>query len=148
MYCRVSSHDQKKSGDLERQVGRVTTHCADKGYKVVKVFQEVGSGMSDTQPKLNRLFKMVNANEVDRVVVEFKDHLVRFGFSYLQTYFASHGVTVEWVGEVLGKTYEEELVEDILTLMSSFSSRIYGRRSAERRKAKKDAEQEKETTDA
>ena len=148
VYCRVSSHDQKKSGGLERQVGRVTTHCADKGYKVVSILQEVGSGMSDTRPKLNRLFKMVNTNEVDRVVVEFKDRLVRFGFNYLATYFQSHGAIIEWVGDVLGKSYEEELVEDILTLMSSFSARISGRRSAKRRKAKKDAEALKTGVDA
>lgn len=134
VYCRVSSHEQKQKGDLERQVGRVTTFCANKGYKVVSVMQEVGSGMSDTRSKLHKLFKMVNAHEIDRVVVEHKDRLVRFGFEYLVVYFASHGVTIEWVQETLGKSYEEELVEDILTLMSSFSSRIYGRRSAENRK--------------
>ena len=136
VYCRVSSHDQKQSGDLERQVGRVSSFCTDKSYKVVSVLQEVGSGMSDTRPKLHKLFKMVNAHEVDRVVVEHKDRLVRFGFEYLVAYFESHGVIIEWVQETLGKTYEEELVEDILTLMSSFSSRIYGRRSAENRKKK------------
>lgn len=138
VYCRVSSHDQKQSGDLERQVGRVATFCVNKGYKIVAVLQDVGSGMSDTRPKLHKLFKMINAHEVDRVVIEHKDRLVRFGFQYLVTYFDSYGVTVEWVNETLGKTYEEELVEDILTLMSSFSSRIYGRRSAENRKKKHD----------
>ena len=139
-YCRVSSHDQKQSGDLERQVGRVTVYCANKGYKVVAILQDVGSGMSDTRPKLNKLFKIVNDHEVDRVVVEHKDRLVRFGFQYLVTYFESHGVVIEWVQETLGKNYEEELVEDILTLMSSFSSRIYGRRSAENRRKKKELE--------
>lgn len=96
--------------------------------------------MSDTRPKLNKLFKMINDHEVDRVVVEHKDRLVRFGFQYLVTYFESHGVVIEWVQETLGKNYEEELVEDILTLMSSFSSRIYGRRSAENRRKKKGQE--------
>lgn len=137
IYCRVSSHDQKQSGDLERQVGRVSAHCADQGYKVVSVLQEVGSGMSDTRPKLHKLFKMVNAGQVDRVVIEHRDRLVRFGFEYLVAYFKSHGAEIEWTQETLGKTYEEELVEDILTLMSSFSARIYGRRSAERRKKAK-----------
>ncbi len=139
IYCRVSSHDQKKSGDLERQVGRVSTHCAEKGYKVVEVLQEVGSGMSETRPKLNKLFKMVFAKQIDRVVVEHKDRLARFGFLTLQAFFASYGCTVEWTHEVLGKSYEEELVQDILTLMSSFSARIYGRRSALRKKADKAA---------
>lgn len=61
----------------------------------------------------------------------------------LEAYFNSHGVEIEWTDEVLGKSYEEELVEDILSLMASFSARIYGKRSAENRKrAKADAERE------
>jgi len=140
IYCRVSSHDQKKSGDLERQAGRVTIHSITKQYKLVEVLQDVGSGMSDTRPKLRKLFKLVNAHEIDRVVVEHKDRLTRFGFNLVNAYFNSHGVTIEWTQEVLGKGYQEELVEDILTLMSSFSAKIYGKRSAERRKAKKAAE--------
>ena len=59
-------------------------------------------------------------------------------FNFLVSYFASHNVTIEWVSDVLGKTYEEELVEDILSLMSSFSNKIYGKRSAENRKKKKE----------
>jgi excisionase family DNA binding protein len=140
IYGRVSSHDQKKKGDLERQVGRVSTHCAEQGYLVIKILQDVGSGMSDTRPKLKRLFRMVNDHLVDVVVVEHKDRLCRFGEGVMEAYFQSHGVRIEWIQEVLGKSYEEELVQDILSLMTSFCSRIYGRRSAENRKAAKAAE--------
>lgn len=136
IYGRVSSHDQKKKGDLERQVGRVAAHCAEQGYLVVKVLQEVGSGMSDTRAKLRTLFKLVNEHLVDVVVVEHKDRLCRFGYGVVEAYFKSHGVRIEWTQNVLGKTYEEELVEDILSLMTSFCSRIYGRRSAENRRRK------------
>jgi len=134
IYCRVSSHDQKQKGDLERQAGRVSAYCAEKSYRITQIYQEVGSGMSETRPKLRRLFKLVNAHEIDRVVVEHKDRLTRFGFGLIEAYLASHGVTIEWTGQKLPKSYEEELVEDILTLMASFSARIYGRRSAINRK--------------
>lgn len=137
VYCRVSSHDQKQKGDLERQVGRVLSHCVIKKYQVIQVFEEVGSGMSDERPKLKRLFKFVESGQIDRVIVEHRDRLCRFMFQFLVDYFASHGVQIEWVDEVLGKSYEEELVEDILSLMSSFSAKIYGKRSAENRKRKK-----------
>lgn len=140
VYCRVSSHDQKQKGDLERQVGRVLSYCVTKKYQVIQVFEEVGSGMSDERPKLKRLFKLIESGQIDRVVVEHKDRLCRFMFQFLVDYFASHGVQIEWVDEVLGKSYEEELVEDILSLMSSFSAKIYGKRSAENRKRKKKAE--------
>ena len=138
IYCRVSSHDQKKKGDLERQVGRVTAHCVQKGYQMVDVLQDVGSGMSENRPRLRKLFKLVDTRQIDRVVVEHKDRLTRFGFGLLQAYFGSHGVVIEWTEETLGKSYEEELVEDILSLMASFSARIYGKRSAENRRREND----------
>ena len=119
---------------MERQVGRTTTHCIKAGYKIVSVLEDVGSGMSDTRPKFQKLFKLVNKHKIDRVVVEHKDRLTRFGFGLLEAYFNSHKVVIEWTEEVLGKSYEDELVEDILTLMASFSAKIYGKRSAERRR--------------
>jgi predicted site-specific integrase-resolvase len=137
-YSRVSSHEQKQKGDLERQNGRVLAYCVKKKYQVVKSYEEVGSGMCDTRPKLHQMFKMVENKEVDKVIVEHKDRLTRFNFNFLAAFFASHGVEVEWTEEVLGnKRYEDELVEDMLTLMSSFSNKIYGKRSAENRKKKK-----------
>ena len=136
-YSRVSSHEQKAKGDLERQSGRLLTYCVKKGYNVVKSYEEVGSGMCDTRPRLRQLFKLVEEKQVKKVVVEHKDRLTRFNFQFLSDYFGSHGVEIEWTEDVLGKSYEQELVEDMLTLMSSFSNKIYGKRSAENRKKKK-----------
>lgn len=136
-YARVSSHEQKQKGDLERQNGRVLAYCVKKAYKVVKSYEEVGSGMSDSRAKLRNLFTLVSEKQIDRVIVEHKDRLTRFNFQFLEDFFASHNVKIEWMEEVLGKRYEDELVEDMLTLMSSFSNKIYGKRSAENRKKKK-----------
>ena len=143
-YCRVSSHEQKQKGDLERQNGRVLTYCAKKSYHVVKSFEEVGSGMCDTRSKLQQLFKLVSEKKIDKVVVEHKDRLTRFNFEFLSQFFASHGVEIEWVDDVLAKSFENELVEDMLSLMSSFSNKIYGKRSAELRKQRKILEQQKQ----
>ena len=140
-YARVSSHEQKQKGDLERQAGRILSYCAEKGYHVVKSYEEVGSGMCDTRSKLQQLFRLVSERKIDKVVVEHKDRLTRFNFNFLSQFFDSHGVEIEWVSEVLGnKSYEQELVEDMLTLMSSFSNKIYGKRSAENRRKKKELE--------
>ena len=133
-YARVSSHEQKAKGDLERQNGRVLAYCV---YKVIKSYEEVGSGMCDTRAKLRNLFMLVSEKQIDKVIVEHKDRLTRFNFQFLEDFFASHNVKIEWMEEVLGKRYEDELVEDMLTLMSSFSNKIYGKRSAENRKKKK-----------
>ena len=136
-YARVSSHEQKTKGDLERQNGRILVYCVKQKYKVIKSYEEVGSGMCDTRAKLRNLFGLVGDGEIDRVIVEHKDRLTRFNFQFLEDFFASHDVKIEWMEEVLGKKYEDELVEDMLTLMSSFSNKIYGKRSAENRKKKK-----------
>lgn len=143
VYCRTSSREQKQKGDMERQLGRVFQYCVNKEYKVIETFEEVGSGMSDTRPKLQKLFKLVEDKRIDKVIVEHKDRLSRFMVEFLVVYFGSHNVEIEWMSEILGTTYEQELVSDILSLMSSFSARIYGKRSAENRKLKKLAEESK-----
>ncbi|MFM5980691.1 MAG: recombinase family protein [Sphaerospermopsis kisseleviana] len=63
-YCRVSSHEQKQKGDLERQEGRVLSYCIDKGYKVGYSFAEVGSGMSDTRAKLLKIFRLAKEKKI------------------------------------------------------------------------------------
>lgn len=137
VYCRVSSHEQKAKGDLDRQKGRVLQHCIDSGYKVAHIFDEVGSGMNDTRAKLMRLLDLALKREICRVVVEHRDRLTRFSFNIYRRFFEAHGVTIEWMEDVLPKSYEQELTEDLLSLMSSFTSKVYGRRSAENRRKKK-----------
>ena len=146
IYARVSSHEQKQKGDLERQVGRISKYCVDKKYDIIETLDEVGSGMNEDRAKLKRVFKLVSEHKIDKVVVEHKDRLARFMVGFLQEFFSSHDVEIEWMSEILGKSYEQELVEDILSLMSSFSNKIYGRRSAENRRARKLAKQVQDGT--
>lgn len=137
VYARVSSNEQKQKGDLERQSNRLMKYCIDKGYFVVASFEEVASGMSDDRTKLNRLFKLVESGDINKVIIEHRDRLCRFMYNFLVRYFESHGVEIEYVEEIIGTSYEQELVEDILSLMASFSNKIYGKRSAENRKKRK-----------
>lgn len=129
---RVSSHDQKQKGDLARQKARVLEHCFNRKYNVEHILVEVGSALDDNRPKLMRLFQLVANHQITQVVVEHKDRLCRFNFGVYQKFFESHGVKIELIEEVLPKSYEAELVEDMLSLMASFSAKIYGKRSAER----------------
>lgn len=137
VYARVSSHEQKAKGDLDRQKGRLLEHCVKQSYSVTHVMEEVGSGMTDTRPKMLRLLELAVRGEIGRVVIEHKDRLARFNFNIFQKFFESHGVQVEWLENVLPKSYEAELVEDMVSLMSSFSAKVYGKRSAENRRKKK-----------
>ncbi|MDJ0510971.1 MAG: IS607 family transposase [Crocosphaera sp.] len=134
VYCRVSSQRQKDNGDLDRQQSRVITHCTKRKYNIKYVLAEMGSGMNDKRPKLNRLLNLAIEKQISKVVIEYKDRLTRFNFNLFDGFFKSHGVEIEWVEESLPKSYEDELVEDLISIMSSFSAKMYGRRSAVRRK--------------
>ena len=134
IYARVSSSDQKTKGDLERQIGRLTTEALKRNLNIVAVLDEVGSGMNDKRKKLKQLFELVQTKKINVVLIEHKDRLSRFCYNYLVEFFNSYDVKIEYTDEVLGKSYEQELVEDILSLMASFSAKIYGRRSSQNRK--------------
>lgn len=134
VYCRVSSNDQKKKGDLDRQKAGTLEYCAKQNYKVEQVIAEVGSGMNDNRSQLKRLFHLVRSRLINRVVVEHKDRLTRFNYNFLDSFFSSYGVQIELMEKVLPQSDEAELVEDIISLMASFSANIYGKRSSQRRK--------------
>jgi putative resolvase len=134
VYTRVSSHEQKQKGDLDRQKARLLEHCIKRKYNVEHIFTEVGSGMNDNRSKLKRIFHLVRSHLINRVVIEHKDRLTRFNFAYLESFFSSHGVVIDCVEDVLPKSYEAELVKDIVSLMASMSAKIYGKRAANNRK--------------
>ena len=102
VYCRVSSHDQKQKGDLDRQKARLLEHCVNKKYPVEQVFDEVGSGMNDSRSKL-QLMRLVFERKISRVVIEHKDRLSRFNFNIFKVFFESYGVTIECVEDKLPK---------------------------------------------
>ena len=140
IYARVSSHKQRKDGNLERQIERLRNYCSAKGYKIVDVITDVASGLKEDRNGLHKLFNIVEKHQADVVVVEFRDRLTRFGFDYLRRYFESHGVKVE-VAEETEKGYMGELVEDFVAIVISFAGKIYGKRSQKFRKIKKAVEE-------
>ncbi len=129
IYARVSSHDQKQKGDLERQKQSLLEYAKSRRYDVVAVLEDVASGLNEDRKSLNKLLDMVGRREIDVVIVEFKDRLTRFGLRYLERYFASHNVRVEVINGEEPKDAYQELVEDLVTLVSSFARKLYGMRS-------------------
>lgn len=128
LYARVSSHDQKAHGDLDRQVVFLMTHCPD--LKNPMVLSEVGSGLNDNRKQLQKLLSMIMNDEVSRVFVTYKDRLTRFGYHYLETVFEAKGVPIIVVKEEqAAKSIEHEMVDDMMSLIASFSGKLYGMRS-------------------
>lgn len=128
IYARVSSQDQKTHGDLDRQIQFLINENSD--LQNVVILSEVGSGLNDKRKKLQQLIKMVMNDEVNRVFVTYRDRLTRFGFHYLETVFNAKGVEIVVVKQSTEETsVEKELMNDMMSLIASFSGKLYGMRS-------------------
>lgn len=136
IYARVSTKKQKDTGNLDRQKSRLLDYCGSKEYKVVHTVEDVASGINENRRGLRKLVELSEKGEIDRIVVEYKDRLARFGYDYINELFSTHGVEIECVDENGEKSYEKELVEDMLAIVSSFSARLYGRRGGKKIKEK------------
>lgn len=134
IYARVSSNDQKQNGDLARQELFLLKSSTD--LVNPKVISEVGSGLNDKRKGLNEVISLVLNNKVNRVFVTYPDSLTRFGFNFLKQTFEHHGTDIVVVkNEGEAKSIEQELVEDMMNLIASFSGRLYGMRSKKNRGA-------------
>lgn len=128
LYARVSSHDQKK--DLEGQIGRLLIYANSKGLKVSKTVTEIGSGLNGHRPKLLKLLSDV---QVRTIVVEHRDRLMRFGCEYVEASLKANNRQLLIASE---EELKDDLVQDMIEVLTSFCARLYGRRSA-KNKAKK-----------
>jgi putative resolvase len=127
IYARVSSHEQKPH--LKTQVERLRKHAETEGYEVVKVLEEVASGLNENRRKLQTAYNLLKSEQANLLLVEFKDRLSRFGFNYLKTLAESYGASVEVMNGDIKKDAMQELVEDMISIVTIFSAKLYGLRS-------------------
>jgi putative resolvase len=132
IYARVTSANQKE--DLKRQLEMLQKYAREKGYRIAATFEDVASGLKDNRRGLKKMFDALRAGQADVVVVAWKDRLTRFGFGYLKNHAEDLGARVEVVNEQGERTPHEELVEDLLAIVTSFSGRLYGVRSNKTKK--------------
>ena len=129
-YCRVSSHKQKD--DLERQIENVKTYMYAKGYQF-EIITDIGSGINYNKKGLNQLIDMVTNSEVEKIVVLCKDRLIRFGYELIENLCKKFGTTIEIIDNT-EKTEQQELVGDLVQIVTVFSCKLQGERA---NKAKK-----------
>ena len=129
-YCRVSSHKQKDA--LERQIENVKTYMYAKGYQF-EIITDIGSGINYNKKGLNQLIDMVTNSEVEKIVVLYEDRLIRFGYELIENLCNKFGTTIEIIDNT-EKTEQQELVEDLVQIVTVFSCRLQGKRA---NKAKK-----------
>ncbi len=122
VYARVSSSENKSN--LLSQSKRVQDFCTAKGWVINQIVEECGSGLNDSRKKL---IKILRDESVTRVVVEHKDRLTRFGFNYLKE-LAHFEIVI--INEVVED--EKDLMQDFVSLVTSFTARLYGKRRTKR----------------
>jgi predicted site-specific integrase-resolvase len=125
VYARVSSSENKDN--LERQKERLISYCNAKGYKVSSVVTEIGSGLNDERKKLE---KVLLDKSINFIVVEHKDRLARFGLNYIQKLLSLDNRKIEIINPQSND--EDDLMQDFVSIITSFVSRLYGRRRSKR----------------
>lgn len=128
LYARVSSADQKD--DLERQLGRLSRYASQQRLPVVRAVAEVGAGLNGHR---TRIMRLLADPQIRTVVVEHRDRLARFGSEYIEAAMAACGRKLVVVDETEMK---DDLVQDMIAVLTSFCARLYGRRAARNRAAK------------
>ena len=138
IYARVSSAEQKRRGDLDRQAQALRQSPALRGIPEARLVLvlDVGSGLAERRKGLLRLMRLAQEKTLMEIHLAHRDRLARFGFSHLEAFFQAHGVRLVVHGEQLDRQEpHQELVEDLLAIVTSFSGRLYGLRSHSKARA-------------
>ena len=128
LYARVSSSENKIN--LESQLEKLRLFASAKGYQIVKEIKDIGSGLNDNCSKLNELFEK-ELNNFEILLVEHKDRLTRFGFNYIDILLKSHNKKIEVINLV--DNNKEDLIQDFVSVITSFCARIYSQRISKRK---------------
>lgn len=124
-YCRVSTQGQKQN--LEKQKEFVSVYSLSHGVILDEIYTDIGSGLNYQRKNWSILLKQVEANEIDKIYVTYKDRFVRFGYEWFEEFCASHGTEIIVLNQKQTSP-EEELTEDLLSILHLFSERSYGLR--------------------
>lgn len=125
VYCRVSN--QSRKSELEYQVNRCVEYANAKGLQVTKVYKEVASGMNDNRKEF---WKMIDSKPT-MIIIENKDRLTRFGFTYLERLLLRDGCSINVMNP--NKNDEEDLIKDLVSIITSFCCRLYGLRRSKKK---------------
>ena len=133
-YCRVSSNKQKD--DLERQIENMKLYLTAQG-KPFEIISDIGSGMNYKKKGLKELIKRISQNKVEKVVVLYKDRLLRFGFELVEYIASLYNCDIEIIDNT-EKSEQQELVEDLVQIITVFSCKLQGKRADKARKLVKE----------
>lgn len=125
LYARVSTKNQKD--DLNRQIDNLKQYAYSKGYSF-EIITDIGSGINYKKEGLLKMINLVECGEVDRIIVLYKDRLIRFGYDLIEYICKLNDTKIEIVdNSTVSK--EQELTEDLIQIITVFANRLYGARS-------------------
>jgi len=130
-YARVSSNDQKE--DLSRQVEVLELFSASNGWQV-EIIKDLGSGLNYSKKGLKRLINLITDGKVERLIITHKDRLLRFGSELIFSLCEIFGTEVVIINRTEDSSFEEDLAQDVLEIITVFSARLYGSRSHKNKK--------------
>ena len=126
LYCRVSNTKQKD--DLDRQIKLLTEYAISTGHKVDFIFKDIASGMNDDRPGFNDMLNLIFKNKINKIFVSYKDRLTRFGFNYFENIFKKFNTVIEVVNLTKEEDFQEELTQDLISIIHHFSMKMYSNR--------------------
>lgn len=121
-YCRVSIQGQKKN--LENQQELISIYSLSHGVILDEIYTDIGSSLDYKRENWNKLLKQIENNEIDKIYITYKDRFVRFGYEWFEEFCASHDTEIIVLNQKQTSP-EEELTEDLLSILHEFSERNY-----------------------
>ena len=132
IYARVSTQKQYKRGDLDTQINTLLSYSATKNPINLTIYKDVGSGLNDNRKDVIKLLTDIELNRINRLFILYKNRLTRFGFNYISNMCKCHNTEIIQVSqEIIEKTEQEELAEDLCAIIHSFSGKLYGLRRSQ-----------------
>ena len=125
-YARVSSPSQKK--DLLMQKDALRAYCLEQRIQVDQWIEDIGSALNYQRTGFNQVIEEIELGHVKRVVIGYEDRFVRFGYDWFEAFCERHGTEIVVTN---GESFspEQELVKDLLAIVTVFSARLHGLRS-------------------
>ena len=128
IYARVSNTKQYE--DLQMQIEIIKKYCLSNGIIINKIYQDIASGMNENRKDFNILINDVISGKINKIYISFKDRLTRFGFDYFKNLFAKYDTQIIVLDELeeSSKTFQDELTEDLISIIQHFSMKLYSNR--------------------
>lgn len=126
IYARCSTSGQKDN--LDRQIERLKTFASAKGITVDDVYHEIASALNYNRKFYRKLYNEITSNNVSKVIIEYKDRLLRIGFQDFEELCKIHKTEIIILDQTTDKTKSQEIVDDMIAIIHHFSSKIYSNR--------------------